>query len=121
MGMTRRVDQSVIDRYADVSGDRNPLHIDPTFAIATTFGTTIAHGMLVASYIVQAQERSSSTEKGAFNPFTVEFIFVAPVPVDSEVEVVPSDSANELHAMVGGAPAAIGRFAILAYEGAPPT
>jgi 3-hydroxybutyryl-CoA dehydratase len=43
--------QQKIDRYADASGDRNPLHIDPAFAATTQFGGTIAHGMLVLAYI----------------------------------------------------------------------
>lgn len=38
------VTQETIDRYADLSGDHNPLHVDPEFAGRTPFGSTIAHG-----------------------------------------------------------------------------
>ena len=44
--LTQAVDQSMIDAYADASGDINPLHIDPEFAKTTFFGRTIAHGLL---------------------------------------------------------------------------
>jgi len=37
--------------FADVSGDRNPVHLDEAFAANTPFKTRIAHGMLSAAYI----------------------------------------------------------------------
>jgi acyl dehydratase len=36
--------QKIIDDFAEASGDRNPLHIDPDFARQTPYGSTIAHG-----------------------------------------------------------------------------
>jgi 3-hydroxybutyryl-CoA dehydratase len=38
------ITQRVVDRYAELSGDYNPLHVDPDFAAGTPFGATIAHG-----------------------------------------------------------------------------
>jgi 3-hydroxybutyryl-CoA dehydratase len=49
--VTKVLTQQKIDRYADASGDHNPLHIDPIFAAGTQFGGAIAHGMLVLAYI----------------------------------------------------------------------
>ncbi len=40
-----------IELFAEVSGDRNPLHMDEDFASKTPFGQRIAHGALTASYI----------------------------------------------------------------------
>lgn len=40
-----------IELFAEVSGDRNPLHMDEDYASKTTFGQRIAHGALTASYI----------------------------------------------------------------------
>jgi 3-hydroxybutyryl-CoA dehydratase len=48
--ITKSLTQEKINRYAEASGDRNPLHIDPAFAAKTRFGGTIAHGMLVLAY-----------------------------------------------------------------------
>ena len=45
------VDQARIHRYAEASGDFNPIHIDREFAATTQFGGTIAHGMMVAATI----------------------------------------------------------------------
>ena len=45
------ITQEQLQRYADASGDHNPLHLDPEFAAKTQFGGTIAHGMLVLAFV----------------------------------------------------------------------
>lgn len=45
------VDAARIRAFADVSGDTNPMHLDPGFGGSTRFGGPIAHGMLSASFI----------------------------------------------------------------------
>jgi 3-hydroxybutyryl-CoA dehydratase len=50
--------QQKIDRYADTSGDHNPLHIDAAYAATTQFGATIAHGMLVLAYLSEMMTAS---------------------------------------------------------------
>ena len=47
----RTVTRSDIETFADVSGDRNPVHLDEEYAATTVFKTRIAHGMLTASFI----------------------------------------------------------------------
>lgn len=47
----RTMTQAQIDAYAGASGDRNPIHVDSSFAATTPFGGTIAHGMLVLAVI----------------------------------------------------------------------
>jgi 3-hydroxybutyryl-CoA dehydratase len=50
-GHERRVGASDIIAFADLTGDRNPLHLDDAFARTTRYGAPIAHGMLTASLI----------------------------------------------------------------------
>lgn len=45
------VTQAEIQAFAAVSGDHNPVHLDPAFAATTPFKGVIAHGMLSAAYI----------------------------------------------------------------------
>jgi 3-hydroxybutyryl-CoA dehydratase len=55
LGMTHEthhvITEKDIELFAEVSGDRNPLHMDEEFAKKTAFGQRIAHGALTASYI----------------------------------------------------------------------
>ena len=45
------VNESVIVAFANVSGDRNPVHLDADYAAGTMFKERIAHGMLSAAFI----------------------------------------------------------------------
>ena len=49
--VARTITQDQLDAYAQVSGDRNPLHLDAQFAATTHFGGIIAHGMLTLAFI----------------------------------------------------------------------
>ncbi len=50
------ISQPMIDAYARLSGDFNPLHVDPAMAAATPFGGTIAHGCIPMEPIFQAAQ-----------------------------------------------------------------
>lgn len=45
--------QEQIQRYADATGDHNPIHVDEAFARSTPLGGTVAHGMLVLAAIAE--------------------------------------------------------------------
>lgn len=49
--LTYTVTDDTIRKFADVSGDDNPVHLDQAFAETTQFGGRIAHGMLSAGFI----------------------------------------------------------------------
>ena len=55
IGMTRSLSKIVTDRmielFAEVSSDRNPVHLDESYARDTIFEGRIAHGMLTAGLI----------------------------------------------------------------------
>jgi len=48
---TREITDELIRKFADVSGDHNPIHLDEEFAASTRFGKRIAHGMLSGAFI----------------------------------------------------------------------
>lgn len=45
----RTFTQEDFDRFAALSGDHNPIHVDVDFAAKTRFGKTLCHGMLLFS------------------------------------------------------------------------
>ncbi len=55
IGMSRHLEKTVTDRdielFAEVSTDRNPVHLDDDYAMDTIFEGRIAHGMLTAGLI----------------------------------------------------------------------
>ena len=55
VGMTERLSKTVASSdvvgFAQLTGDRNPIHLSEHFAAQTTFGRRIAHGLYTASLI----------------------------------------------------------------------
>ena len=49
--ITKTVSESDIVAFAEVTGDRNPVHLDEAYAANTVFKGRIAHGMLSAGLI----------------------------------------------------------------------
>ena len=49
--VTRTFTQEDVEKFAELSGDRNPIHLDEEHAKSTRFGRLIAHGMLTSSLI----------------------------------------------------------------------
>ncbi len=54
VSFTRTVTEKDVEAFARVTGDNQPLHLDPDFGQRTRFGKRIAHGMLSAGYISAA-------------------------------------------------------------------
>jgi 3-hydroxybutyryl-CoA dehydratase len=48
---TKEVKASDVVGFAEISGDRNPIHLSEHFAAKTPFGGRIAHGLYTASLI----------------------------------------------------------------------
>jgi 3-hydroxybutyryl-CoA dehydratase len=48
---SRVVTHADIVAFAEVSGDRNAVHLDPEYAAKSSFKGVVAHGMLSASFI----------------------------------------------------------------------
>ncbi|HMJ08771.1 MAG TPA: MaoC family dehydratase [Pyrinomonadaceae bacterium] len=47
----RTVTDELVKKFAEISGDFNPLHLDGEYAKTTRFGRRIAHGMLSGAFI----------------------------------------------------------------------
>ena len=49
--ISKDINQERLNAYAKISGDDNPLHLDPEFAATTQFGGIIGHGMLTLAFV----------------------------------------------------------------------
>jgi acyl dehydratase len=85
----REVTQAEVSGFADLSGDHNPIHLDPEFAQGTPFGTTIVHGYFTLSLVVPLMaEVFEVTGIGVGINYGLDRLrFPAPVPVGSRIRV----------------------------------
>lgn len=89
---TWRVDGGDISRYADASGDRNPIHTSKLGAKAFGFPTRIAHGMWSAARMVSGVE---PTVPGAVK-FSVEFAKPVILPATLAYYATPKEKGWDL-------------------------
>ncbi len=77
--------QRDFDRFAALSGDDNPIHVDPEFAARTKFGRTVAHGMFLYSVVCSVLGTRLP------GPGTIqveqELMFPSATPAGEEVEI----------------------------------
>ena len=81
------IDQPMIDRFADATGDHQWIHTDADKAQSGPFGTTIAHGFLTLSLLPQFFESAFEIQgsRMGINYGLNKVRFTAPVPVNSRL------------------------------------
>jgi acyl dehydratase len=81
------VEQPRIDGFADATGDRQWIHIDPARAAEGPFGTTIAHGYLTLSLLPVLLDSALSIDDARMgvNYGLNKVRFTAPVPAGSRL------------------------------------
>ena len=76
-GVSKIIDRPAIRRYAEITDDFNPIHLDPEFAATTPMRGIIAHGMLSLNLIWQSLRKTYGP--GAADVARLEVRFVRPV------------------------------------------
>ena len=79
----REITDELIKKFAEVSGDHNPIHLDEDFAKNTRFGRRIAHGMLSGAFISAVLGNEFKERKIVYLSQTMKF--VAPVFIGDTV------------------------------------
>jgi acyl dehydratase len=80
------IPQEKIEAFAEATGDRQWIHVDPERAAAGPFGTTIGHGYLTLSLLpVASYEVLPRAGRMGINYGLNRVRFPAPVPVGSRV------------------------------------
>lgn len=95
IGMTRSLFKTIGDReialFAELSTDRNPVHLDDAYARDTIFGGRIAHGILTAGLISAVIGEQLPGHGTVYLGQTLRFL--APVRPGDRVEAVVSVTA----------------------------
>lgn len=82
------IDQKRIDAFAEITEDRQFIHVDPEAARATPFGGPIAHGFLTLSMLSAMAQDSRPQVEGVAMGVNYGFDrirFLAPVPAGARV------------------------------------
>ena len=79
----RQVTEDMIESFAEVSGDFNPLHLDEDYAVTTMFKGRIAHGMLSAAFISKVFGTVMPGKGSVYISQTLRFL--VPVRIDDTV------------------------------------
>jgi acyl dehydratase len=78
----RTLTQADLDAFASLSGDANPIHIDPAFAARSTFGRTVAHGAMLTA-ILRALAAPMITDRAVIQ---LAAMFPAPTFADEPIQ-----------------------------------
>jgi acyl dehydratase len=87
------ISRQMVEVYAALTGDKNPIHLDEGTGKASIFGTNIAHGMLVGSLFGPLMVNHLLGPGIIYRKQTLEF--EAPVPLDETVTAVVT--VREVH------------------------
>ena len=82
---TRRITAEDVRKFAELTGDDNPIHLDPEYARRTRFGHPIVHGVLLLGIISKVLGRDFPGHGSIAVALSCRFL--RPVPVDSEITV----------------------------------
>ncbi len=80
---SKKITDEVVRKFAELSGDFNPIHLDEDFAATTRFGRRIAHGMMSGALISAVLGYEFKERKVVYLSQTMKFI--APVFLDDTV------------------------------------
>ena len=83
--LSKKITESLIEEFANFSGDLNPLHMDHEYAKSTTFGKRIVHGMLLSSLFSQLIGMKLPGKNALY--FSQTLNFRSPCYVDDEVQI----------------------------------
>lgn len=81
---SRIFSQDQFDRFAELSGDFNPIHVDPTTARRLIFGTAICHGV---GLVLWALDELAKTVDRPIRLLSLKAVFRRPVPANQKVDL----------------------------------
>ena len=90
----RTLTQADFDAFARLSGDANPIHVDPAFAARSRFGRTVSHGVLLYSILHGLIERLAPGARQLRQLMTFPAPTFADEPMRFTARIVTSSAAG---------------------------
>jgi acyl dehydratase len=89
------LDRDLLKRYADASGDQNPIHQNEEFAVSVGLPNVIAHGMLTMA-LVGKYVSDFAGGSGKVVEFGARFTKPVIVPADEKVDLTVTATVAEI-------------------------
>ncbi|MFN3763725.1 MAG: MaoC/PaaZ C-terminal domain-containing protein [Anaerolineae bacterium] len=100
---SRTITEADILTFAELSGDTNPLHVDPEYARTTAFGERIAHGLLGLSIASGLAWQTGLMEGTAIAFIGLDWKFRAPIRIGDTIRVrMVATQKKEMPQLGGG-------------------
>jgi len=92
------ISEVLVDEFSKITGDSNPMHMDPLFASKTSFGKRIAHGMLLASLFSRLVGMNLPGKNGVY--FSQSLNFRKPCYVGDTVKIIGTVTDKSISAKI---------------------
>lgn len=86
----REITAADIQTFADLTGDHNPIHVDPEFAAKSIFGTCISHGPMMVGMTFGLLSKLDLLDGTIIALKAIEWSFNAPIKAGDAVRVKAS-------------------------------
>jgi acyl dehydratase len=81
-----KITESMVEKFGNLSGDLNPLHMDNTFAESSSFKKRIVHGMFLATFFSQLVGMHLPGKNALY--FSQTLNFRSPCYIGDEIEII---------------------------------
>lgn len=95
----RALTQADFDAFAALSGDDNPIHVDPDFSARTSFGRTVSHGMLLYTILRGLADKLAPGARQVSQALMFPAPAYADEPIRFEAHVAGEDGSHRSIAM----------------------
>jgi len=85
---SRTITATDIQTFADLTGDHNPIHVDPEFAARSIFGTCISHGPMMVGITFGLLSKLDLLDGTIIALKAIEWSFNAPIKANDRVHVL---------------------------------
>lgn len=88
------ITEQMVNEFAELTGDKNPIHLDEEYAKNSRFGKRIVHGMLVSSFISKIIAMDYPGEGSIYVKQNLEFLQPCYIGDSLTYKIIPTNVDN---------------------------